>query len=322
MTGNPNSPRTQEPKGSVPDQKLVLPRQFDNVTKRRIRRDPKGFVTTLLGIEADEFQVIETEQLSMKTHLADSFIRVTMGSEQAIVHCEFQTHDSRDVPMPFRMAGYIGSAIAFYKLPIYSHVVYLHPTAGRTDPGLYVQEVSGYNIGIQYRVLRLTEMEGQALLDTNRVGLVPFAALMKPPASLEAPEWIRHCARAIEAGTKDESQQKEMLADLAILGGLAYDSQTIREAISEVIVQESSIIQYFTEQGIEQGKKQYAVEAILTVLEVRFQTDVAEKLKPFLGAIDDLQRLDQLHRIAAQASDIDEFTHALLNLENQAAPKV
>ena len=316
MTENPNSPRTQDSKGSVPDKKIVLPRQFDNVPKRRIRRDPKGFVTTLLGIEADEFQVIETEQLSMKTHLADSFIRVTTGSEQAIVHCEFQTHDSRDVPMPFRMAGYIGSAIGFYKLPIYSHVVYLHPTAGRTDPGLYVQEVSGYNIGIQYRVLRLTEMEGQALLDTNRVGLVPFAALMKPPASLKAPEWIRHCARAIEAGTKDESQQKEMLADLAILGGLAYDSQTIREAISEVIVQESSIIQYFTEQGIEQGKKQYAVEAILTVLEVRFQTDVAEKLKPFLGVIDDLQRLDQLHRVAAQASDIDEFTHALLNLEN------
>ena len=308
---------------NVSDQKLVLPRQFDNITKRGIRRDPKGFVTTLLGIEADEFQVIETEQLSMKTHLADSFIRITTGSEQAIVHCEFQTHDSRETPMPFRMAGYIGSAIGFYKLPIYSHVVYLHPTAGRTDPGMYVQEVSGYNIGIQYRVLRLTEMDGQALLDTNRVGLVPFAALMKPPASLEPPEWIRHCARAIEAGTEDESQQNQTLADLAILGGLAYDSQIIREAISEAIVQESSIIQYFAEQaleqgieqGIEQGKKQHAVEAILTVLEVRFQADVAGKLKPFLGAIDDLQRLDQLHRVAAQAADIDEFTHALLNLE-------
>ena len=50
---------------SVPDQKLVLPKQFDNVTKRGIRRDPKGFVKTLLGIEADEFQVIETEQLSV-----------------------------------------------------------------------------------------------------------------------------------------------------------------------------------------------------------------------------------------------------------------
>ena len=222
--------------------------------------------------------------------------------------------------MPFRMAGYIGSAIEFYKLPIYSHVIYLHPTAGRTDPGLYVQEISGYNIGIQYRVLRLTEMDGQTFLEANRAGLLPFAALMKPPDSLEAPEWISQCARTIDTSTEDESRKKEALADLAILGGLIYDSQTIREAISEAIVQESSIVQYFTEksfeQGIEQGKKQYAVEAILTVLEVQFQSDVAEKLKPFLEAIDDLQRLDHLHRVATKASNLDEFTHALLNLEN------
>ena len=97
-------------------------------------------------------------------------------------------------------------------------------------------------------------------------------------------------------------------------------------------MQKSSIVQYFSEksfeqgieqgikqgieQGIEQGKKQYAVEAILAVLDVRFQTDVAEKLKPFLRSIDDLQRLDQLHRVAACSSNIDEFTQALLNLEN------
>ncbi len=85
-------------------------------------------------------------------------------------------------------------------------------------------------------------------------------------------------------------------------------------------MQESSIVQYFTEksfeQGMEQGKQQHAVAAVLTVLEVRFQNDVAEKLKPFLEAIDDLERLDQLHRVAARASNIDEFTHALLNLEN------
>ena len=90
------------------------------------------------------------------------------------------------------------------------------------------------------------------------------------------------------------------------------------------MVQESSIVQYFSKksfeqgikQGIKQGKKQYAVEAILAVLDVRFQTDVAEKLKPFLSAIDDLKRLDQLHRVAARASNIKEFTDALLNLEN------
>ena len=127
------------------------------------------------------------------------------------------------------------------------------------------------------------------------------------------------------ANTEDQSERswpktRSAQTVLAILGGLVYDSQTIREAISEVIVQESSIVQYFTEksfeQGIEQGKKQHAVEAILTVLDIRFQNDVAEKLKPFLGAVDDLQRLDHLHRVATKASDLDEFTHALLNLEN------
>ena len=63
-------------------------------------------------------------------------------------------------------------------------------------------------------------------------------------------------------------------------------------------------------------KCEKASEAIITMLEVRFQTDVAEKLKPFLGTIDDLQRLDQLHQVAEHASNIDEFTQALLNLEN------
>ena len=84
--------------------------------------------------------------------------------------------------------------------------------------------------------------------------------------------------------------------------------------IYETVIQRG--IQQGIEQGIEQGKKENAVEAILTVLEVRFQADVAEKLKPFLSTIDDLQHLKHLTRIAAQASEIDAFTQVLLNLEN------
>lgn len=84
----------------------------------------------------------------------------------------------------------------------------------------------------------------------------------------------------------------------------------------EVEIMAKSMVDVTLERGIEQGKKEYAVEAILTVLEVKFQSDVADKLKPFLSAIDNLQRLDHLHRVAAQASDVDAFTQALLNLEN------
>ncbi len=322
MSDNPNASKPSVERTIVSDKRLILPGQFDNVTKRGVQRDPKGFVTTFLGIEADAFEVIETEQLSMKTHFADSFILITTQDKKAIVHCEFQTHDSTDAPMPFRMAGYIGNGIAFHRCDIYSHVIYLHPNAGRNDPGKYVQSVPGYDIVIEYRVLRLNEMDGQTFLDANKVGLVPFAALMKPPDQVDVPAWIRRCVQTVEAGSDDESQKREALSDLAILGGLAYDSLMIRNVISEETVQESSIIQYFTEkgvkqgieQGIEQGKRQHAIEAVGTVLEVRFQADVAEKLKPFLTAIDDLERLDQLHRVAAEASSIDEFTHALLDI--------
>ncbi len=84
--------------------------------------------------------------------------------------------------------------------------------------------------------------------------------------------------------------------------------------IYETVIQRGR--QQGIEQGIEQGKKENSVEAILTVLEERFQSDIAEKLEPFLSAIDDLQRLDHLLRVAIQATDIEAFTHALLNLEN------
>ena len=84
----------------------------------------------------------------------------------------------------------------------------------------------------------------------------------------------------------------------------------------KVEIMAKSMVDVTLEKGIEQGKKEYTVEAILTVLDVKFQSDVADKLRPFLSAIDNLQRLDHLHRVAAQVSDVDAFTQVLLNLEN------
>lgn len=60
MSDNPNASKPSTEKITASDKRLILPSQFDNVTKRGVQRDPKGFVTTLLGIEADAFEVIET----------------------------------------------------------------------------------------------------------------------------------------------------------------------------------------------------------------------------------------------------------------------
>ncbi len=228
--------------------------------------------------------------------------------------------------MPFRMAGYIGRAIEAYRLPIYSNVIYLRPDAGKNDPGRYTQQIERHNISIEYQVFRLINLDGQQVLDSRLTGLIPLTLLMGHEANLTDDQWVRNCVKV--ADSIDVSDKIAYLGSLVILGSLVYDSQMIMDIISEETMQHTDIVEYLApqarelgkaegiEQGIEQGKKEQAVVAILTVLEVKFKSDVTEKLRPFLSAIDDLQRLDHLLRVAIQTSDLDAFTRALLNLEN------
>ena len=85
------------------------------------------------------------------------------------------------------------------------------------------------------------------------------------------------------------------------------------------LMRESSFAQYLTqqareegieqgmEQGMEQGERKHAIEALLEVVELRFGADAAESLAAAIRAIDEVPRLNQLHRTAIQASSFEEF---------------
>ena len=85
--------------------------------------------------------------------------------------------------------------------------------------------------------------------------------------------------------------------------------------ILEETMYESSVVQYFTEkgikqgieQGIEQGSRERAVEDLLDVLEIRFGLASSDPLAARIGAIDDAQRLKQLHRAAIQVPSLEAF---------------
>ena len=80
-------------------------------------------------------------------------------------------------------------------------------------------------------------------------------------------------------------------------------------------MQQSSIAEYLApeahKQGIQQGAQENIRENILEILAIRLQPDAAETFKPTLEAIDDLQRLKQLHRAAVLAESPEDFTQAL-----------
>ena len=281
--------------------------EFDTVAKHLIHTYPHDFARfALQQDDVEVIEVIDTEQPTVEAHRTDSLIRVCISGEEALVHHEFQTTDS-DPPMPHRMVGYIGRGIQQHRLPIYSIVIYLRPDAGRTDPGYYLQERHGFRVLVQYKVIRLIEIDGQRILDEGHSGLLPFSPLMQRPAGVDAEAWLRQCVNRAQAVSMDEALKINYLVDLAILSGLVYKSETIKTIISEETMYESSIVQYFTEKGIEQGIQ----ESIQEVLALRFQPEEVRPLASHIEAIDDVQRLKQLHRAAIQVPSLEAFRHLL-----------
>ena len=301
---------------SESDAAQSLSGQFDTVSKRVIQQNPEDWIRFTLGIsETKVIEILDTEQPTVRGHRADSFIHVDILGKEAVMHFEFQTRDSTRIPMPYRVVGYAGRGIETFQKPVYSHVIYLHPDAGRNDPGEYVQDMLGHEITIKYKVIRLCELEGQAVLDAKLKGLIPFAPLMKPPEAMDSSGWLRECVRVADTLPMDEPDKPDYLSNLAILGGLILDYQTIREIISEETMYESSVIQHFTEQGIEQGieqgERKGVLESLVDVLESQFQHSEVQTLKPTLERIEELQYLRQLLREAVQVTSLDEFRRIL-----------
>ena len=231
-----------------------------------------------------------------------------------MIHTEFQTTD--DPSMPRRMAGYIIRAIEQHDLPIYSSVIYLRRSAGRRDPGYFVQEISGRHVVIKYTVIRLSEIEGQDILDGGPSGLFPFVPLMKHPVGIDSEAWLRHCVDAANALPVDESIKVDILDRLVILSGLEYDLALInrillQEGLMDAIMRESSFAQYIMKQGIERGERDRAIADIIEVLEIRFDLPETDPLSARIAAIEDLQRLKQLHRTAIQVSSLEAFQQIL-----------
>ena len=114
------------------------------------------------------------------------------------------------------------------------------------------------------------------------------------------------------------------------LSELVYETETISDIIFKEgimdLIRESSLFQSLTQQSREesfeqgreqgeksreQGEKRSTIEAILDVLEIRFDLSEAHPLSTRIAAIDDLQRLKQLLRAAIQVPNIEAFQRVL-----------
>ena len=183
----------------------------------------------------------------------------------ATLHIEVQTRDSQE-PMPLRMAAYHGYLLREYKMPVCGCVIYLAPNAGKTDPGHYTYEWDGYQYLMQYKVIRLIEIDGQAILETQDPGLLPLTPLMKRPNDMDADRWLDECVKATKAADVAPEVLPNLLAVLSIFSSLVYDSEQIKQHIPEVMMHEFPLVQHFIEQGREEGTEQARTAIAIAML--------------------------------------------------------
>ena len=298
--------------------------RYDIVTKDALQKFPENILRAVLERADFRFiEFVEGEFTTVEIRRTDSLIKVLLGDELVLVHIEFQVGDSTDVEMVRRNVGYLGRCYERYGLPILSHVIYLRPNTGRNDPGGYRQDVPNHRFIVEYKVIRLIELDGQSVFETQNTGLMPFAPLMQPPIGTEGLQWAIQCNEKTKTLTLPTDVRSNLLVSQWVMSGLIHPHQTISGFLSEEVMQESSVYQHFLEtagkehyerglqQGTELGARQIAIKSLVEVLEFKFDGRAVQALRPALESIQDLQRLQELHHEALRAETFEAFAHTL-----------
>ena len=204
-----------------------------------------------------------------------------------------------------RNAQYQGYLVGEHQMQVYSNVIYFHPNAGRNDPGGYTYSWNGYEHTNRYKVIRLIEIEGQAILERQAPGLLPFTPLMQPPAGMDIERWVQECIDATRAAPIDQQTQADLLYGLSLFGSIGHDPQVFKRRISEELMQESKFYQLMLREN--------TIEHIIALLEQQFHTEAVRALTPMLQNIDDLERLKELLLAAPRVPNIETFTQKLID---------
>ena len=316
-----------------------MKQDYDNITKYITTDNPKPFTELILGYHnVTVLENLTTEQITLKSSATDSTLRVKFPDEVAILHNEFQTYDSQE-PMYYRIAGYNGFLIREHQMNVYSSVLYLHPQAGKNDPGFYEYTGNGCEYRLKYRVIRLNEIDGQTILEAQVPSLLPLTPLMKPSKGMDTTRWLEECVDATFNADVDIEIKNVLFAAMGIFGSLVYDMENLRDSFPDSFWLDFPLIQEYIkeakEQGLEHGMERglqrgmerglqrgmergqiiVVIDLILESLADRFQTDEITDLRPTLDEIDDLNRLKQLLRSVTKVESIQEFKNLMKEQE-------
>jgi predicted transposase/invertase (TIGR01784 family) len=237
---------------------------YDNICKYLAEQYPTEFARWLLSDSATDIQVLRSE-LNVEPIRADSLTLLQTSNQ--ILHLEFQTQPTSNPPLPFRMLDYWVRLKRQYWCHVEQVVIFLKYS---TSEAVFTNEFEDVNTRHRYRVIRLWEEDPTPLLANP--ALLPLATLAKTDSPNALLEQVVAQVDMIE----EPRQRGNLSACVAVLAGLRFEENLIRQLFREEIMQESviyqQILQKGLQQGLQQGKQEEASSLIVRQLTRRFGT--------------------------------------------------
>ncbi len=285
---------------------------YDEVFKHVTGEFP--YALAALALNTPDVEVgerLSTEHTTVQMHQNDMTFQVRLPDEEAILHIEAQTDDSTQRPMPLRMLAYSSFLSLEHQKHVYSTVLYFRPPAGRRDPGVYrYGNPERGGVEFWYNVIRVYALEGEAFLDADALGLLPFTALMKSPGDMTAEAWVEKCVQTTQQASVDRKTRGTLLFALSLFGSLVHPPELFQNLISEAIMQESPFYQRVMQRGIEQGVEQGATratrDAVLKLLQHRFG-DVPESIANHITKLHHISQLEAFFEKVMNAETLDDI---------------
>lgn len=256
----------------------------------------------LRGIRCDEWEPIG-DTLQTTERLADRAFRAASGGHTFVVYFEAFTQWKQEARWNLLAKSALLSERE--RLPTRTFVFVLTPDGYHEQGGTFRLAVEDEATQqVWFREICLWREQPQPWWST-----VPGLRTLYPLSAhnQSANDAVLHAAQAINGRVTDTVVRSNLLATLSIFATLAYPDLDAKELIGVELMRESK----FLAQIEAEGELKNARAFVQQLLELRFGPEKGAEFADALNAINDMEKLSELHALAAKCRGLGPFRKAL-----------
>lgn len=247
-------------------------------------------------------------------HVVDKLVKVWLkdGTEiWLLVHIEIQ--GQKDDAFPRRMFIYNYKLFDRYDCEVVSLAI-LTDTQAEWKPTSYSYGRWGSEMKLQFPIVKLLDYNDrwtELTQDANPFAIVVMAHLKAQATRRKPQDRLRWKIEIVREMYQRGYTQSDIWDLFRFIDWIMILPPGLEQQFQEEVkdYEEEDTMQYVTaieRSGIEKGMRQRAVEAVVEVLSLRFQT-VPQELIDLINSLKDLEQLKSLHKQAVLAGTIEEF---------------